>query len=92
MKTETRVKRRDNALAKLVNQEPIRFIDATPNEEYPLRILKAYRQQCDCRWVESTDGSEPTNPLLKLMNELNEQRAAILDKAIAWFYIKPKQD
>jgi len=65
-----------------LTQQPVLHIDGTPNEDYPLRILRAYRQQCDCRWVENTDGSEPTNPLLIMMNEHCEQRAEILDRAI----------
>ena len=65
-----------------MTQEPVMFVDATPNESYPLRILRAYRQHCDCQWAESTDGGEPSNPLLRQMNEDNRVRAQILDKAI----------
>jgi len=65
-----------------MNEIPIQHIDATPNKGYPLRILQAYRQDCDCRWGEDTGGSEPTNPLLKQMNEQCDQRAKILDEAI----------
>ena len=58
-------------------------MDATPNEDYPLRILRAKRQHCDCNWTDNTDGALPKNLLLKLMNEQNAQRAEILDRAIA---------
>ena len=64
-----------------LTQQPVLFIDGTPNEDYPSRILKAYRQNCDCMWSDTTNG-EPQNPLLKLMNEHNKQRAEILDKII----------
>ena len=66
-----------------LTQEPFRYVDATPDAGYPLRILRAYRQNCDCRWADNTAGEEPTNPLLKMMNEHCQQRAEILDRAIA---------
>lgn len=66
-----------------LTQQPILHVNCTPNEDYPLRILRAYRQQCDCKWVENTDPSdEPTNPLLIMMNEHCDQRAEILNRAI----------
>lgn len=65
-----------------LTQQPILYIDGTPNEDYPLRILRAYRQNCNCMWSETTTGGEPQNPLLQLMNEHNRQRAEILDRAI----------
>lgn len=68
-------------LPKLTKQ-PILQVDCTPNKEYPLRILRAYRQQCDCKWSDTTDGDKTENPLLVWMNKHCEQRAKILDKAI----------
>lgn len=59
-------------------QQPILHIDATPNEDYVLRILQAYRKNCDCRWA-----SFKPNALIDMMNEHCDQRAALLDKAIA---------
>lgn len=61
-----------------INQQPINYVDATPDEGYPLRILRTYRANCDCRWV-----SELENPLIQLMNKNQEERAKILDVAIA---------
>jgi len=66
-----------------LTQEPIRLLDGTPDACYPIRILQAYRQNCDCRWAESTDDNKPTNLLLKVMNECCKKRAKLLDKAIA---------
>ena len=63
--------------------QPVLWVDGTPNEGYPLRILRAYRQQCDRLWADTTDGKGKENPPLKLMNEHQAQRAAILDRAIA---------
>ena len=61
-----------------VTQQPILYVDGTPTDDYPLRILRAYRENCNCRWV-----SEPRpNPLIDLMNEYCEKRAKILDRAI----------
>ena len=65
-----------------LTKQPVLYLDSTPDNDYPLRILQAYRQQCDCKWGDSSDGSEPQNPLLKMMNEDCEKRAVILDKAI----------
>lgn len=64
-----------------LTQPVIQFIDATPDEDYPLRILKAYRENCNSRWATGT-GGECDNLLFALMNEHAEQRAKILDKAI----------
>lgn len=63
-----------------MNEIPVLFIDATPNEDYPIRILTAYRKQTDCRFMEDTN--PPQDPLLIAMNENNNKRATILDKAI----------
>ena len=66
-----------------LTQEPILHVDATPDEDYPLRILRAYRENCDCMWATTTDGKEDAaSPLLVLMNEHNRKRAIILNKAI----------
>lgn len=65
-----------------LTRQPIKYVDATPDNNYPLRILEAYRQDCDCRWAEDTDGGKVKNPLLKQMNADCEKRAEILDKAI----------
>ena len=66
-----------------MTETPKLYVDATPDKEYPLRILKAYRHDCDCKWASATDGSSvESNPLLKMMNEHNDQRAKYLDKAI----------
>jgi len=62
---------------------PIIHVDATPDEDYPIRILRAYRRNCDWRWSSTTDGGDETNPLVITMNELNDKRVALLDKAIA---------
>ena len=57
------------------------FVDATPNEDYPIRILQAYRQRCFEKWATSIDGS-CDNPVYQLMNEDQDKRLLILDKAI----------
>lgn len=64
-----------------LTKQAIENVDGTPNAEYPLRILRAYRQNCDVRWTTGL-GGECDNPLFALMNEHCEQRAKILDKAI----------
>ena len=67
-----------------VIQQPILYVDGTPDEGYVLRILLAYRENCNCRWVSTIDETEEAeSPLLKLMNEHCEQRARLLNRAIA---------
>ena len=66
-----------------MTQDPLLHVDITPNAELPLRILRAYRVNCDVRWTSNTDGSdEGLNPVYKAMNEHCAQRAEILDEAI----------
>ncbi len=59
-------------------QESIIQLDGTPNEGYPLRILEAYRENCNCRHVSSYKSL-----LIDQMNADCEKRAVLLDKAIA---------
>jgi hypothetical protein len=64
-----------------ITKQPIIYVDSTPDSGYVLRILKAYRDNCDCKWATSCDG-ECDNLLLKTMNEHQDQRAKLLDEAI----------
>ncbi|MDD4970717.1 MAG: hypothetical protein PHT07_14920 [Paludibacter sp.] len=64
-------------------QQVIEHVDGTPDADYPLRILKAYRENCNCKWSETGfPDLEKINPVLMLMNQHQEERAKILDKAI----------
>jgi hypothetical protein len=63
-------------------EQPILHVDATPDENYPLRILQAYRRMCDGKWSASSVGVDETNPLIKALNDMQDKRAKILDKAI----------
>ena len=58
------------------------YVDATPDENYAVRILQNARQDCDIR-VSTSTATETSNPFTDLMNELQEKRAAELDRAIA---------
>jgi negative regulator of replication initiation len=65
-------------------QQAIIHVDATPDKEYPLRILRAYRENCNVKWATSTDpDAVPITPLFVAMNQAQDKRAAILDWAIA---------
>lgn len=66
-----------------LTQVPMLHVDLTPNDDLALRILRAYRQNCEGNWAEDTNGGPVRNPLLLAMNEDNRQRAVLLDKAIA---------
>lgn len=65
-------------------------VNATPDEEYPLRILRAYRADCDVLWTDNTNSDEPLSVLHKMMNESQKERADILDKAIQVLTTKAK--
>ena len=65
-----------------LTQEPIIHVDATPDDDYPLRILKAYRENCNVRWSDTPDGGDSSKWLFKQMNKDCEKRAEILDRAI----------
>lgn len=60
-----------------ITQEPIIYVNATPDNGYPLRILKAYRENCNCKWI-----VDPPSDLYDMMNGMCDKRAIILDKAI----------
>ena len=53
-------------------QQPVQHVNPTPDGGYALRILKAYRANCNYRF----------SGVLDALNEEQEQRAAELDKAI----------
>ena len=60
-----------------LTNEPLIWIDATPDEEYPLRILTTHRANCNSKWI-----AEPSNIVYDKMNEDQDKRAEILDRAI----------
>jgi len=33
-----------------ITQEPIIHVDMTPNNDLPARILRAYLENCNCKW------------------------------------------
>jgi len=57
--------------------EPLRIleVDATPDEDYPIRILEAYYQNAKRKWTGGSDWEEK-------MNRVQEERRKILKKAI----------
>lgn len=58
-------------------RQGVLFVDATPDDEYPLRILRAYLDNAEGSYVES----EP--PLIgEIMNQAQRDRAVILRRAI----------
>ena len=64
-----------------LTQELVLHIDGTPDENYVLRILQTYRENCNCKWATSIDGL-CNNTLFTLMNEHQDRRAKLLDAAI----------
>lgn len=66
----------------IANRVEAAFIDATPDGNYALRILRYYRATCDEKW-EVHGLSEDERRIYDLMNEHQDQRAEELDEAIA---------
>jgi hypothetical protein len=64
-----------------LTEEPILFVNACPDEKYPLRILEAHRMNQNSKWhVEGFPENEAK--IYDLMNEASDKRAEILDWAI----------
>lgn len=63
-----------------LTQEPLLNVDSTPDEGYPLRILKAHRENCNVRWSDTK--GEPLSLIFGQVNKACEERAEILDRAI----------
>jgi hypothetical protein len=61
--------------------EPVMYVDATPDDMYPLRILRAYRENCNSKFATDSEGN-CDNVLFQIMNDHCDQRAKVLDKAI----------
>ena len=70
---------------KMDEQERICYVDATPDLAYPIRILEAYRERCNYKWS-MTSATIKEDDLIKQLNDFQDQRAEILDKAIAILY------
>lgn len=67
-----------------LTQQPVLFVDGTPDDEYPKRILSAYIQHATCNWVsDNTGDTPPNNPMLAQMNRDNAKRRTILQRAMA---------
>ncbi len=74
-----------------LTQQPLKHIDGTPDSRYPLRILEAYRRECDTCWeVHGLD--EGASLVYEEMNRHQEQRAVLLDRAIAILRASPDPD
>lgn len=56
-------------------------IDGTPDGNYALRILKAYRSGCNEKWI--VEGDIEAKALYDAMNEHQDLRAKELDEAIS---------
>jgi hypothetical protein len=65
------------------NKKSILWVDATPNIEYPLRILQAYRKNCDFLYTSISDlTSNGESELATVLNDAQKNRAIWLDWAI----------
>lgn len=64
-----------------LNRKPLLHVDVTPDEGLPLRILRAYLEECKTKWV-VTGLPDRVKAIYDAMNEHQDQRAKILRKAI----------
>jgi hypothetical protein len=65
-----------------LTQQMVEHIDGTPTLDYAIRILKVYRENCNCKWSDSLN-EENKSRLFDIMNEAQDKRAELLDKAIS---------
>jgi hypothetical protein len=66
-------------MSRMDKLEPLQIlvVDATPDENYPIRILEAYYQNAKRKWTGGSDWEQQ-------MNEAQEKRKRILQKSIIW--------
>lgn len=48
-----------------------------------MRILEAYREDCNLVWSDNTAGIKSSNEFCNLMNDLQKKRVKELDKAVS---------
>lgn len=60
-----------------LSQEPLLWIDSTPDPQYPIRILEAHLMNCRGKLF-----ADPPSQLVDMMNRLQEERAVILEGAL----------
>ena len=60
--------------------------DITPNTEYPIRLLKAYGENCNVKFANEIDtNGNPIlvdQPLFLMMNELQKKRCDLINQAV----------
>ena len=64
------------------NKQEMKFIDSTPDKEYPIRILIAYLEASKVTVSDNTLGLPINNEMLNIMNKANEERRVLLEEAI----------
>ena len=62
-----------------LTNKPLMQVDATPDKNYPLRILRTYWHNAKSKWVQVS--GKPV-PIMEAMNKMQDERAAILWRAI----------
>lgn len=65
-----------------LTQRPILGVDATPDEQYPIRILEAYLYNARTNW-EVSGLNEGATKVYEEMNRHQAERVLILERAIA---------
>jgi environmental stress-induced protein Ves len=66
-------------------------VDSTPDDEYPIRILKMYRFACDTEFSVTGLGEE-ISEIYDIMNQAQRERAKLLDEAIGTLEKEKRND
>ncbi len=67
-----------------LTQRPLRQINLTPDPFLAVRILKVFRDDCNCKWASNSDGIvDSGNTVMADMNKICDERVVILDRAIS---------
>jgi len=63
-----------------LSQHPLRYVDATPDRDYPLRIIRTYLENSQIV-IEEKGGDKPSK-FIKMLNDANKERVKVLKEAL----------
>lgn len=65
------------------NKEPLQHVDATPDADYPIRILKAHLHNAEVVWDYEGEFGVGGKKIINEMNKISEKRRELLKQAIS---------
>ena len=69
-------------LERPLTRAPVVWLDATPDADYPLRLLRAHRESHTVRWAQAIDGDEASARAVERIEQDQNDRVRYLDEAI----------